>query len=63
MRHIPVQEMIVEAGLNGNKELAIHALGMDPLVPSPDIAVKVANDVFEEFREFLPQFNDKWKNI
>ncbi len=60
MRHIPVQEMIVEAGLTGNKELAIQALSCDPLIPDPDIAAKIAADVFASFQEWLPQFNGKW---
>ena len=60
MRHIPVQEMIVEAGLTGNKELAILALSCDPLVPGPDVAARIAADVFESFQEWLPQFNGKW---
>lgn len=56
MKHIPIQEMIVEAGLTGNKELAIQALICDPLIPNPDTAIKIADDFFKEFRSFLPQF-------
>lgn len=61
MKHIPIQEMIVEAGLSGNKDLAIHALSCDPLVPNPDIAALIANDFFCQFKDMLPQFNCKWK--
>jgi alpha-galactosidase/6-phospho-beta-glucosidase family protein len=60
MRHIPVQEMIVEAGLTGNRELAELALACDPMIPSPDIAAKIASDFFDEQRHMLPQFNDLW---
>lgn len=60
MRHIPNQEMITEAGLTGNRELAICALANDPLIPNPDTAVKIADDLFKEFREWLPQFYGKW---
>lgn len=60
MQHIPVQEMIVEAGLTGNRDLAIQALANDPLVPDPDTAVKLADDYFEAFRDWLPQFHGKW---
>ena len=60
MRHIPTQEMIVEAALTGDKNLAILALSQDPLIPNPDIAKKIAGDVFDEFKEWLPQFNGKW---
>ena len=61
MKHIPVQEMIVQAGLTGDRDLAIQALSCDPLVPDPDTAVKIANDFFREFKDALPQFNGKWK--
>ena len=60
MQHIPNQEMIVEAGLTGNRELAVLALANDPAVPSPDIAQKMADEFFEEFRPLLPQFNGQW---
>ena len=60
MQHIPNQEMIVEAGLTGNRELAVLALANDPLIPSPDIAARIADDFFEAFRDQLPQFNDRW---
>lgn len=60
MRHIPNQEMITEAGLMGNKDMAVCALANDPLIPGPDIAAKIADDFFEAFRDYLPQFNGKW---
>jgi len=60
MRHIPNQEMIVEAGLTGNRDLAILALANDPAVPNPEIADKLAADFFAEFQSLLPQFNGKW---
>jgi alpha-galactosidase len=58
--HITNQEMIVEAGLTGNQEMAVLALANDPLVPHPDIAEKIAEDYFENYRSFLPQFYGKW---
>ncbi|MFH1969678.1 MAG: hypothetical protein ABIJ53_05105 [Verrucomicrobiota bacterium] len=61
MRHIPVQEMIVEAGLTGNRDLAVQALSCDPLVPDPDIAARMADEFFREFKGLLPQFYGKWK--
>lgn len=60
MRHVPVQEMIAQAGLAGDRELATLALSCDPMIPSPDIAAKIANDIFTEQRPLLPQFNGKW---
>jgi alpha-galactosidase/6-phospho-beta-glucosidase family protein len=60
MQHIPTQETIVEAGLTGNRELAELALSQDPLVPSPDIAKRIADDLFDELAQWLPQFNGAW---
>ena len=60
MQHIPNQEMIVEAGLTGNRGLAVLALANDPAVPNPAIAAKMAADFFTEFRDLLPQFHGKW---
>ncbi len=62
MQHIPNQEMIVEAGLTGNRELAVLALTNDPLIPSPDIAAHIADDIFEAFHDQLPQFNGLWSS-
>ena len=33
-----LQDMVVEAGLQGDYELAVQALSMDPMVPSPQVA-------------------------
>ena len=60
MKHVPVQEMIVDAGLTGDRELAELALSCDPLIPDPDIAKRIADDVFHEMAEWLPQFNGQW---
>ena len=60
MRHIPIQEMIVEAGLTGDRDLATLALSYDPQIPDPDVAQRIADDVFDEFRQWLPQFDGRW---
>lgn len=60
MPHISNQEMIVEAGLTGNRDLAVLALANDPQIPSPDVAARIADDFFAECRDLLPQFNGKW---
>jgi alpha-galactosidase len=61
MKHIPIQEMIVEAGLTGNRDFAIQALSCDPLVPDPALAVKMAEEFFCGLKNYLPQFYGKWK--
>ena len=62
MRHITTQEMIVEAALAGDRELAVHALSCDPLIPNPQTAARIAEDFFQAFsdRGLLPQFNGQW---
>jgi alpha-galactosidase len=60
MQHIPNQEMLVEAGLTGNRELAVLALANDPLIPNPDVALRIADDFFQQYRPLLPQFNGGW---
>ena len=39
---------------------ATLALANDPLVPDPDTARAIADDVFDELRDWLPQFNGRW---
>lgn len=59
-RHVANQEMIAEAGLSGDRELAVLALAGDPLVPDPDTARRIADDFFAEYRQWLPQFDGRW---
>jgi len=58
--HVCNQEMIAEAGLTGNRELALQALVNDPAIRHPDIAVKIAEDFFSAYKDMLPQFNGQW---
>lgn len=60
IRHISNQEMIVEAGLSGDRDLAVEALAGDPAVPDRDVAARLADEFMTEFREWLPQFHGKW---
>ncbi|HRU05881.1 MAG TPA: hypothetical protein P5137_08910 [Candidatus Brocadiia bacterium] len=52
--------LAVEAGLTGNRDLAVLALANDPRIPSPDVAARIANDFFTECKDMLPQFNGQW---
>lgn len=38
------QELTVQAALRGDRELALQALALDPLVPSPDVARRILDD-------------------
>jgi len=55
-RHILNQEMIVEAALNGDKNLALQALLNDPLVQDFASARKMLDEMLVANRRYLPQF-------
>lgn len=55
-RQITVAEMVVEAAVKGDKDIALQALTLDPMIDDPDIARKLLNDYFEAQKEYLPQF-------
>ncbi|MCD6231416.1 alpha-glucosidase/alpha-galactosidase [Candidatus Aerophobetes bacterium] len=55
-RHIINQELIVEAGVKGDKNLALQALVNDPLVPSWEKAKKILDELLEATSDYLPQF-------
>ena len=38
------QELTVQAALRGDRELAVQALALDPLVPGPDVARRILDD-------------------
>ncbi len=54
-RHIANQELIIEAALTGNKDLAFQAFFTDPTNPLPiDAAWQLFNRMLQANREFLP---------
>lgn len=55
-KHITNQEMIVEAALTGNKDLALQALVNDPLVRNWEDAPKMLNELLQANADYLPQF-------
>lgn len=50
------ESLAVEAALTGNKETALQALVMHPLVGDYDIAKPLLEDMLEAHKEYLPQF-------
>jgi alpha-galactosidase/6-phospho-beta-glucosidase family protein len=54
--HVMNQEMTVEAGLRGDKELAFRAFAGDPLVAHHPKARSMFDELFEAHSEYLPQF-------
>lgn len=55
-RHVANQEMIVEAALNGDRRLALHALLADPLVHDLDTAGPMLDEMLASNRRYLPRF-------
>jgi len=55
-RHIMNQELIVEAGVKGDKDLALQALVNDPLVRSWQKAKKILEELLQATADYLPQF-------
>lgn len=56
---INVQHLVVDAGAQGNSELALQALLVDPNVPSAQAAVNIFNELMELNLPYLPQFRAK----
>ena len=48
--------MVVEAAVTGNRDLAIAALTLNPLIPSEKLAIEVFDKLLEAHKRYLPQF-------
>ncbi len=53
-------ELIVDAAIMGDRQLAFQALALDPTVDDLDIARAVLDDILESNKANLPQFHGKW---
>lgn len=53
------ERMVCEAAVTGNKDLAIAALTVNPLVSSDKIAVEVFNALLKAHKAYLPQFKEE----
>ena len=53
---ITIQEIAVEAAVEGSRKKALQALLIDPVVDNVDAAKKALNEMIEVFSEYLPQF-------
>jgi alpha-galactosidase len=54
--HVVNQELIVDAALTGDRQLALQALIGDPLVPDYRSAPQLLDDLLEAHAALLPQF-------
>ena len=55
-RELSLSALYVEAALHGDRDLALGALLLDPMVTDIDRARAILDDLLEEFAEYLPQF-------
>jgi alpha-galactosidase len=56
-REVELVELVVDAAVQGNRELALQALCLDPTVDDIDVARAVLNDYLDVHKEHLHQFN------
>ena len=50
------QELVVDAGVKGDKNLALQALMLDPMAIIPEKAEAMLDELLTNSKEFLPQF-------
>jgi alpha-galactosidase len=51
------QHLTVEAAMSGDRQLALQAMLLDPLVPSLEIAEPMLDELLEAHSDYLPQFD------
>lgn len=52
-------EIVVEAAMQGNRDLALQALLLDPMISDIDTARAILDDFLTEFADYLPQFHQE----
>lgn len=55
-RELARSRLVVEAAATGDRDLALQALLLDPMITDIDVARAILNDLLREFAEYLPQF-------
>jgi alpha-galactosidase len=56
-RELAYSSLVVDACYHGDKDLALRALLLDPMVNDIDRARAILNSFYSEFAEYLPQFD------
>jgi alpha-galactosidase len=56
-RQITLHELIAKASVEGNPDMVVQSLCLDPWVRSITQARNIWKDYYEEYRDYLPQFN------
>ncbi|MCL4251410.1 MAG: hypothetical protein KJ065_24880 [Anaerolineae bacterium] len=55
-RELARSQLVVEAAATGDRDLALQALLLDPMITDIDTARAILNDLLRDFAEYLPQF-------
>jgi len=55
-REIAVDQLCVEAAIEGSREKALQCLLLDPMITDIQLARKILDDYLVSYREYLPQF-------
>jgi alpha-galactosidase len=56
-RELGLSSLVVDAAVQGDRQLMLQALLLDPMVTDIDIARAIMDDLLREFAAYLPQFN------
>ena len=56
-RELALSELYVQAAVEGDRQKALQAMLMDPMIRDIDVARNILDDLLQEFAEYLPQFN------
>jgi alpha-galactosidase len=55
-REITISHLTVDAAVNGDRQLALQALLLDPVIRDMDVAQQVLDDYLTTYRDHLPSF-------
>jgi alpha-galactosidase len=56
LNQINVQHLVVDAGFNGNRDMVLQALLVDPNMPSAEAAKQIYEEIMVINKPYLPQF-------
>ncbi len=60
-REAALVELVVQAGVEGDREIALQALAFDPHVDDLEMARDILATYLKEYAEWLPQFSGQWR--
>jgi len=55
-RQIAIQELVVQAAVYGDRNAALQALALDPVMPDMETARRVLDELLRTHAAYLPQF-------